>query len=259
MYVTEDTTRSDPDTLSRLFGAAIDAGATRICIADTVGHATPDGRPGHRPVCANGSSTSARRRAWRSTGTGIATATWARSTVSSRSRPAPRVCMARCSDWASGSATRLSTPPGKSGADGLDVARPHPPERSGAGRVGGNRRADSRQLPGVRARRLPHGNGRSCRGGRQGVQQARSRPGGYGVFGRPGAARRPGAGRSKSGLSPGSSNVIYWLEQRGIEADDELVDRIFRLAKRSRMVLTEQEILREIELARRYATTRLDA
>ena len=57
----------------------------------------------------------------------------------------------------------------------------------------------------------------------------------------------------------GRSNVIYWLERRGIEAGDELVDRIFRLAKRSRMVLTEQEILREIELARAHATTRLDA
>src|SRR5687768_1185806 len=43
MYVTEDTTRSDPDTLRRLFLAAIEAGASRICIADTVGHATPAG------------------------------------------------------------------------------------------------------------------------------------------------------------------------------------------------------------------------
>jgi 2-isopropylmalate synthase len=43
MYVTEDTTRSDPDTLRRLFTTAIHAGASRICIADTVGHATPDG------------------------------------------------------------------------------------------------------------------------------------------------------------------------------------------------------------------------
>lgn len=43
MYVTEDTTRSDPETLRRLFSAAINAGASRICIADTVGHATPAG------------------------------------------------------------------------------------------------------------------------------------------------------------------------------------------------------------------------
>ncbi|MBW8896178.1 MAG: 2-isopropylmalate synthase, partial [Acidobacteria bacterium] len=43
MYVTEDTTRADPDTLRRLYSTAIRAGASRVCVADTVGHATPDG------------------------------------------------------------------------------------------------------------------------------------------------------------------------------------------------------------------------
>src|SRR5439155_136457 len=43
MYVTEDTTRAKPDALKALYGAAIACGATRICLADTVGHATPDG------------------------------------------------------------------------------------------------------------------------------------------------------------------------------------------------------------------------
>ena len=43
MYVTEDTTRADPETLRRLYSTAIRAGAARVCIADTVGHATPAG------------------------------------------------------------------------------------------------------------------------------------------------------------------------------------------------------------------------
>ena len=43
MYVTEDTTRADPDSLRRLYSTAIRAGARRLCIADTVGHATPAG------------------------------------------------------------------------------------------------------------------------------------------------------------------------------------------------------------------------
>jgi 2-isopropylmalate synthase len=43
MYVTEDTTRAQPETLRRLYTAAIEAGARRICLADTVGHATPEG------------------------------------------------------------------------------------------------------------------------------------------------------------------------------------------------------------------------
>jgi 2-isopropylmalate synthase len=43
MYVTEDTTRAKPETLTQLYGTAIRCGAKRICLADTVGHATPDG------------------------------------------------------------------------------------------------------------------------------------------------------------------------------------------------------------------------
>ena len=43
MYVTEDTTRADPATLRKLYECAINAGAKRICLADTVGHATPWG------------------------------------------------------------------------------------------------------------------------------------------------------------------------------------------------------------------------
>lgn len=42
-YVTEDTTRTPPDALRELFMAAIGAGASRLCLCDTVGHATPDG------------------------------------------------------------------------------------------------------------------------------------------------------------------------------------------------------------------------
>jgi 2-isopropylmalate synthase len=43
MYVTEDTTRAQPDTIRALYRTAIEAGARRICVCDTVGHATPDG------------------------------------------------------------------------------------------------------------------------------------------------------------------------------------------------------------------------
>jgi 2-isopropylmalate synthase len=43
MYVTEDTTRAHPDDIRRLYTAAIEAGAKRVCVCDTVGHATPIG------------------------------------------------------------------------------------------------------------------------------------------------------------------------------------------------------------------------
>ncbi|HET6611375.1 MAG TPA: LeuA family protein [Kofleriaceae bacterium] len=42
-YVTEDTTRSRPEVLDRLFRNVVDHGASRLCLCDTVGHATPDG------------------------------------------------------------------------------------------------------------------------------------------------------------------------------------------------------------------------
>ncbi len=43
MFVTEDTTRARPETLEALYSNAIRWGARRLCLADTVGHATPDG------------------------------------------------------------------------------------------------------------------------------------------------------------------------------------------------------------------------
>jgi len=43
MYVTEDTTRANPQDVEKLYSAAIDAGAKRVCVCDTVGHATPWG------------------------------------------------------------------------------------------------------------------------------------------------------------------------------------------------------------------------
>ncbi|MEE2755115.1 MAG: 2-isopropylmalate synthase [Myxococcota bacterium] len=42
-FVTEDTVRSRPETLQPLFLNAIEKGAHRLCLCDTVGHATPDG------------------------------------------------------------------------------------------------------------------------------------------------------------------------------------------------------------------------
>jgi 2-isopropylmalate synthase len=43
MYVTEDTSRCDPETVKRLYKTAIDCGARAIVICDTAGHSTPMG------------------------------------------------------------------------------------------------------------------------------------------------------------------------------------------------------------------------
>jgi len=43
MYVTEDTIRTDPETVKRLYTTAVRSGARAIVLCDTVGHATPEG------------------------------------------------------------------------------------------------------------------------------------------------------------------------------------------------------------------------
>jgi len=43
MYVTEDTTRANPDVIRALYTTAIRCGARAVCVCDTVGHSTPDG------------------------------------------------------------------------------------------------------------------------------------------------------------------------------------------------------------------------
>lgn len=42
-YVTEDTTRADPETIRALYTTAINCGARTVSVCDTVGHSTPDG------------------------------------------------------------------------------------------------------------------------------------------------------------------------------------------------------------------------
>ena len=44
----------------------------------------------------------------------------------------------------------------------------------------------------------------------------------------------------------GRSNVIFWLEKRGHAATDAVVERIFKRAKASSTVLTEEQILAEV-------------
>ena len=44
------------------------------------------------------------------------------------------------------------------------------------------------------------------------------------------------------GPMSGKSNVIYWLQKRGIEPSDERVNRIYEHAKQASSVLAEEDI-----------------
>jgi 2-isopropylmalate synthase len=259
MYVTEDTTRSDPDTLRRLFTTAIHAGASRLCIADTVGHATPTGaqavvRFTRRVVEEAGGGA----------GIGI--------------------------DWHGHRDRDMGTINSIAAVD-AGASRVHG-TILGIGERVGNTPMDllivNLVLMGWLERDLTRLNELV-----QAVSDATGEPipDNYPVFGRDAFRTATGVhaaavvkafnkgdpdladtvysgvparlvGRSQKievGPMSGKSNVIFWLECHGVPADEELVDRIFRKAKTSRTVLTEQEIEREIEQARMYATTKLDA
>jgi 2-isopropylmalate synthase len=257
MYVTEDTTRSDPETLRRLFTTAINAGASRICIADTVGHATPAG---------------------------------ARAVVRFVKAIVDRSGADIGIDW-HGHRDRDMGTINSIAAIEAGATRVHG-TILGLGERVGNTPMDllmvNLVLMGWIERDLTHMNDLV-----QVVSEATGEPipDNYPVFGRDAFRTATGVhaaavvkafhkkdeeladtvysgvparlvGRSQQievGPMSGKSNVVFWLERRGIPADDEMVERIFRRAKASATVLTEQEILREIETARAYATTRLDA
>jgi 2-isopropylmalate synthase len=257
MYVTEDTTRSDPDTLRRLFTAAINAGASRLCIADTVGHATPQGARAvvlfTRSIvdaCGGGIGIDWHGHRDRDMGT--------INSIAALEAGATRV---------HGTVLGIGERVGNTPMDLLMV---------------------NLVLMGWIDRDLTQLNALV-----QTVSEATGEPipDNYPVFGRDAFRTATGVhaaavvkafhkndadladtvysgvparlvGRSQQieiGPMSGKSNVVFWLERHEIAPEEELVERIFRRAKASATVLTEQEIRREIENARVYATTRLDA
>jgi hypothetical protein len=48
----------------------------------------------------------------------------------------------------------------------------------------------------------------------------------------------------------GKSNVVFWLESRGLPATEEIVDRIYAAAKASNRMLTHDQIEKILEQAK---------
>jgi 2-isopropylmalate synthase len=241
MYVTEDTTRAQPEDLRRLYTAAVEAGARRVCVADTVGHATPAGARAvvrfiREVVDSTGEEVKVDWHGHRDRGLGLINALTA---------------AAAGADRLHGTALGIGERVGNCPIDLLLV---------------------NMRLLGWIDRdlsRLPH----YCRlvAETTGVPL----PDNYPVLGRD--AFRTGTGvhaaaiikaRGKGedaladlvysgvpaslvgrrqeievGPMSGESNVVFWLEQRGIAPARELVERIFRAAKQSDRVLAEDEVL----------------
>jgi 2-isopropylmalate synthase len=257
MYITEDTTRSAPDTLRRLFLAAIRAGASRICLADTVGHATPDGTR--------------------------ALVRFARSVIDESGSRDIGIDWHGHRDRDMGTTNSLfALEAGASRVHGTIM---------GIGERVGNTPLDLLLVNLVLMGWIDRDLGCLNELVRS-VSQATGEPipDNYPVFGRDAFRTATGVhaaavikafrkddpalmdavysgvparlvGRSQEievGPMSGKSNVVFWLERHGIAAEEELVDRLFRRAKSSPTVLTEQEMLTEIEHAK-PRPTRLDA
>jgi 2-isopropylmalate synthase len=58
------------------------------------------------------------------------------------------------------------------------------------------------------------------------------------------------------GPMSGESNVVFWLEQRGIDAQSDLVKAVLEAAKQSTGLLSEAQILRIVDSATPKAASR---
>jgi isopropylmalate/homocitrate/citramalate synthase len=241
MYVTEDTVRTDPETIRRLYTAAIGCGARAAVLCDTVGHATPMGA--------------------------YNLVKFVREQVVAPSGEAIRV------DWHGhcdrGLAIANSLAAIAAGADQVHTAANSLGER--VGNTPTELMLVNMRLMGMIDRDLSR-----LKDFCETVARATHTtiPPNYPVIGRdafrtatgvhaaaiikalrkgnPGLADivYSGVPASLFGLEQvievgplsGKSNVIYWLEKRGIAANEELVGRIYDAAKRASRVLTDEEI-----------------
>jgi 2-isopropylmalate synthase len=243
MYVTEDTTRARPEAVKKLYTTAINCGARAIVVCDTVGHVTPRG---------------------------------ARALVRFVIEEVVKPTGAKVRlDWHGhsdrGLAVANSLAAFEAGADQLHAAA------LGIGERVGNTPMDqllvNLKLMGAVDRDLT-----KLKDYCQAVSEAVGVPipPNYPVVGRdafrtatgihaaaiikayrkndPELANRVYSGvpshwfgmvqKIEIGPLSGKSSVVFWLEKRGIQPSDELVDKVFARAKRADRVLTEAELLK---------------
>ncbi len=251
MYVTEDTTRCDPEMVKRLYTAAINAGARAIVLCDTAGHATPMGT--------------------------FALVKFAIEEVVKPSGEKIRV------DWHGhcdrGLATANSMAALVAGADCVHATA------LGIGERVGNTQMDQ-MLVNLKLMNIPPWDTQDLTKLKQ-YCEAVSRatgvpiPVNYPVVGEDAFRTATGVHAAavikaykkndielantvysgvpshvfglqqiiEIGPMSGKSNILFWLERHGIPAADELVDRIYARAKSSDHTLSEAEVLECVERA----------
>ena len=245
MFVTEDATRANPETLRAIYRCAIAAGARRLCIADTVGHATPAGTRAVvqfalQVVRETGADVGVDWHGHRDRGLAVI------NSIAALEAGATRV---------HGSALGIGERVGNTPMDLLlvnlvlmgylqrDLTRlseycevvsascgvPIPDNYPVIGRDA------FRTATGVHAAAVV----KAWKKGDVELMDKVYSAVPAGMVGR----------RQEIDVGPmsGRSNIVFWLERRGIPATGELVERVFQRAKASPTVLSEAEILREVQ------------
>jgi 2-isopropylmalate synthase len=240
MYVTEDTTRADPASLRLLFTTAIRSGASRLCVADTVGHSTPNGA---RAVVAFVGALVAELGAdvgidWhghRDRGFGVASSIAALEAGATRLHGAALGIGERCGNtpidlllvnlvmmgYRDQDLTSLGAYcEAVSRACDVPIPKNYPVVGADAFRT----------ATGVHAAAVV----KAFRKGDRALMDA--------VYAAVPASLVGREQEIEVGPMSGRSNVVFWLESRGLAVDDDIVDRIFTAAKESNRMLTHEQI-----------------
>jgi 2-isopropylmalate synthase len=247
-YVTEDTTRADPESIRLLFTTAVRAGVSRLCIADTVGHATPTGAKAvvtfvKSLVDEMGGDIGIDWHGHRDRGFGVASSIAALQAGATRLHGAALGIGERCGNTPldlllvnlvmMGYIDRDLTTLGdycRAVARACDVRIPpnYPVIGSDAFRT----------ATGVHAAAVV----KAFRKGDRALMDT--------VYSAVPASLVGREQQIEIGPMSGRSNVIFWLEKRGLPATEEIVDRIFAAAKASNRTLTHDQVQKIIDQVR---------
>jgi 2-isopropylmalate synthase len=251
MYVTEDTTRCDPETIQRLYSTAIACGAKAIVICDTCGHATPMGVVALMHFVVNEvvkPSGEDIRVEWHGhCDRGLAVANAIAALVAGAEVVHATACgigervgntqmdqmlmnlkLLGTEPWKSRDLTKLKDYcEAVSKATGVPIPKNYPVVGEDAFRTG----------TGVHAAAVIKAYKKND------VLLANSIYSGV-------PAHHFGMEQIiEIGPMSGRSNVVFWLERHGIAASDEIVDRIYQRAKNSDRMLTDPEIMECVQAA----------
>jgi len=245
MYVTEDTTRADPESIRALYATAVRAGASRLCVADTVGHATPNGATAVVHFVTGvtrelGVDVGIDWHGHDDRGFGVAAALAAVAAGATRVHGAALGIGERCGNTAMdlllvnlvmmGYLDRdLTSLPAYCEAVSRACDVPIPRNYPVVG-------ADAfRTATGVHAAAVM----KAFRKQDRALMDA--------VYASVPASLVGREQEIEVGPMSGRSNVVFWLERRGLPATEEIVDRIFSAAKKSNRTLTHEQVQRIID------------